>query len=122
MDRIGSDQFAPLHEPPYHAVFISCLQTAGDDAREEFAAQAFGLAARTPGFIGAERSREPAGFGHIALFWADRAGQEDWMQKVTATLRARQRDGDPEICSRYVFRVAIVHECVDLPGEPQARA
>ena len=60
-----SGPFARLPQPPYYAVVFSSQRNADDDAGYgQAAARMVELAARQPGFLGVESSRDADGFGH----------------------------------------------------------
>ena len=80
--------FARTPAPPYYAViFVS--QRNGADA-EGYAAAAqrmLELAARQPGFLGAESAREADGFGLTVSYWESEAAIAAWRRRPRCSAR-----------------------------------
>ena len=88
-----SGPFARLPQPPYYAVVFSSQRNADDDAGYgEAAARMVELAARQPGFLGVESSRDADGFGITVSYWTDEAAIQAWKRQADhATTRAYGR-------------------------------
>lgn len=91
MPDLGPDPwFAPQIEPPYVGFMFSARIGADDDRRAAFVADVYRLAARSPGFIGVERSIPTAsanaqsGDRHMisAIYWRDRESLDLWLAAV----------------------------------------
>lgn len=64
-------------EPPYYAVIFTSLRTDGDEeGYGEAAARMMELAARQPGFLGADSVRD--GLGITISYWRDEASIAAW--------------------------------------------
>ena len=99
--------FADLPEPPYYAV-VFCSRRNDDDA-EGYAAAAermLELAARQPGYLGAESARDDSGFGITVSYWRDEASIAAW--KRQAEHLQAQRLGRSRWYAHYELRVARV--------------
>ncbi|MFO1473624.1 MAG: antibiotic biosynthesis monooxygenase [Lysobacterales bacterium] len=99
--------FADLPEPPYYAV-VFCSRRNDDDA-EGYAAAAermLELAARQPGYLGAESARDDSGFGITVSYWRDEAAIRAW--KHQAEHAATRDRGRADWYERYELRVARV--------------
>lgn len=73
-----SPVFAKLPSPPYYSVIFSSLRSADDFGYERTAQRMVELAARQPGFLGVESSRDAAGFGITVSFWASLEAIKAW--------------------------------------------
>ena len=87
---------------------VFCSRRNDDDA-EGYAAAAermLELAARQPGYLGAESARDDSGFGITVSYWRDEAA----IQRLEAPGRARgdQDRGRADWYERYELRVARV--------------
>ncbi|MFS8063963.1 MAG: antibiotic biosynthesis monooxygenase family protein [Luteimonas sp.] len=85
--------FASLPKPPYYAVIFSSHRTAQDDDGYAVASQRMlDVAAQQPGFLGAESSRDAAGFGITVSYWMDEVSISGWKaQAEHAAIRERGR-------------------------------
>lgn len=100
-------RFAPTPEPPYWAVLFTSRHS-GEDA-EGYARMAeamSALAARQPGFLGMESTRDAEGVGITLSYWASEAAIHDW-KRVAAHAEA-QRLGHSRWYADFVLRVARV--------------
>ncbi|MDQ3288209.1 MAG: antibiotic biosynthesis monooxygenase [Pseudomonadota bacterium] len=71
--------FPGLPDPPYYAVIFSSRRNADDDAGYAAASERMiELAARQPGFLGVESSRDGAGFGITVSYWVDEQAIAAW--------------------------------------------
>ena len=99
--------FADLPEPPYYAV-VFCSRRNDDDA-EGYAAAAermLELAARQPGYLGAESARDDSGFGITVSYWKTEADIAAW--KAHSDHLLAQRAGAERWYEHYEVRVAKV--------------
>lgn len=85
--------FAHLPDPPYYVVIFSSRRNADDDGGyAAAAARMIELAARQPGFLGVESSRNADGFGITVSYWADQQSIAAWRdQSEHADTRAHGR-------------------------------
>ena len=85
--------FASLPKPPYYAVIFSSRRSAQDDAGYAQASRRMlEMAARQPGFLGAESSRDAEGFGITVSYWRDEASISGWKaQAEHVAIRERGR-------------------------------
>ncbi|MDH3449002.1 MAG: antibiotic biosynthesis monooxygenase [Gammaproteobacteria bacterium] len=97
---------AETPEPPYYAVIFSSLK--GDDSAgyAEMAQRMMELAARQPGFLGAESAREEIGI--TVSYWRDLESIRRW--KAHAEHREAQRMGRDKWYSSYRTRIALVEK------------
>ena len=98
--------FAHTPAPPYWAVIFSSQRTAGDDGYGDMAARMVELAARQPGFLGAESARDGDGFGITVSYWASEQAIAAW--KAEAEHRLAQRQGFMQWYQGLELRVAQV--------------
>lgn len=98
--------FARLPEPPYYAVIFSSRRSAGDQGYEQTAARMVELAARQPGFLGAESARGADGFGITVSYWDSEAAIAAW--RAQAEHRLAQETGRTRWYEHYEIRVARV--------------
>jgi heme-degrading monooxygenase HmoA len=112
-----SQGFATTPPPPYYAViFASQRNERGDDGYEAMARAMFELAAKQPGYLGAEHARGADGFGITVAYFTDEAAIRAW--KENAEHRVAQRLGIERWYSRYQLRVAKVERAY---GGPESR-
>ena len=98
--------FAHTPEPPYYAVVFTSQRTPGDAGYDAMAARMAELAARQPGYLGAESVRNADGEGITVSYWRDEASIAAWKQQAEH-LQA-QRLGRSRWYARYELRVARV--------------
>ena len=102
-----SGPFARLPQPPYYAVVFSSQRNADDDAGYgQAAARMVELAARQPGFLGVESSRDADGFGITVSYWTDEAAIQAW--KRQADHAATRAYGRTHWYEHFELRVARV--------------
>lgn len=106
--------FARLPQPPYYAVIFSSLRTPGDQGYEQMAARMVELAARQPGFLGAESTRGADGFGITVSYWRSEEDIAAWRQH--AEHRVAQEGGRKLWYEHYELRVARVERAWGTPG------
>lgn len=98
--------FAKTPKPPYYAVIFSSLRAQLDNGYEQIAARMLELAARQPGFLGAESARGADGFGITVSYWASRTDIANW--KAHAEHVMAQENGKRLWYEHYEIRVAKV--------------
>ena len=91
--------FAPTPPPPYYAVIFSSTRTEGDDGYEAMAERILSLAARQPGYLGAESVRNAAPLPPLspALARRGRAGVvETWLFRGDGRFQLRSLSTSPQ--------------------------
>ena len=88
--RENMPSFANTPNPPYYAVIFSSQRTEGDQGYSAMAARMVELAAKQPGYLGAESARDSQGFGITVSYWADEASIKGWKADIEH-LAAQQR-------------------------------
>lgn len=86
-------RFASTPPPPYYAVILSSRRTDQDQAGyDDATARMMELAARVPGFLGVESTRDAHGFGIMVSYWVDEAAITAWKSHAEhAVIRERGR-------------------------------
>ncbi len=102
--------FAPLPDPPYYAViFTSILKSGQETATTDYdlmAEKMSALAAKQPGYIGVEHSRDAQGLGITVSYWQSEADVSAW--KAEASHMLAQKLGQSRWYKHYTLRVAKV--------------
>ncbi len=106
-------RFAPLPEPPYYAVIFTAQRTQSDAGYGEMADKMVELAARQPGYIGVESTRDSEGLGITVSYWKDEAALQNW--KAVAQHLLAQKLGKERWYAYYTLRVAKVERAYDGP-------
>jgi heme-degrading monooxygenase HmoA len=106
-------RFAPLPDPPYYAVIFTAQRTATDQGYGAMADKMVEMAAKQPGYIGVESTRDASGLGITVSYWADEAAVKAWKQ-VSEHLFA-QKMGREKWYEHYTLRVAKVERAYDGP-------
>lgn len=113
------DGFATTPEPPYYAVIFTSLRRAeagevGNEGNEyaAVAARMSDLAARQPGYLGAESARGDDGLGITVSYWASLDDIAHWKADVEHV--AAQTLGRERWYARYALRVARVERALDF--------
>lgn len=106
-------RFADTPEPPYYAVIFSSLRTPGDNGYAEMARKMEELAARQPGFLGAESVRGEDGFGITVSYWASEEAISRW--KADVEHAAAQALGRTTWYAHYALRIARVERAYGRP-------
>ncbi|TMV91380.1 antibiotic biosynthesis monooxygenase [Thioclava sp. BHET1] len=108
-------RFAPHLAPPYHAVIFTSLRRDGatEDGYDAMAEEMAQRAARQPGYLGHESSRDVDGFGITVSYWRDAKAVSGWKQEARHLLA--QRLGRDRWYHHYVLRVACVERAYDGP-------
>jgi len=101
------EALAGTPEPPYWAVVFTSVRTADDPGGyAEAAARMLDLAARQPGFLGAESVRGDDGVGITVSYWDSPEAIAAW--RAHPEHRAVQRTGAERWYARYAIRVCRV--------------
>ena len=114
-----SGPFARLPQPPYYAVVFSSQRNADDDAGYgQAAARMVELAARQPGFLGVESSRDADGFGITVSYWTDEAAIQAWKRQADHVMTRAY--GRTHWYEHFELRVARVERAYGkaAPSEP----
>lgn len=106
--------FANTPEPPYYAVIFSSLRRAGDEGYAAMAERMVELAARQPGFLGAESARGADGFGITVSYWESEAAIAAWREH--AEHRLAREMGRRTWYEHYALRVAKVERAGAKPA------
>lgn len=104
--------FAKLPEPPYYAVIFSAQRTPGDNSYGAMAEAMSQLAARQPGYLGAESARNADGFGMTVSYWDSEAAILNW--KHQAQHMVAQKKGQDAWYAHYEIRVAKVERAYGM--------
>jgi heme-degrading monooxygenase HmoA len=91
-------------KPPYYAVIFTSLRTEDDHGYEAMGERMFELAAKQPGFLGAESVRD--GLGITISYWENLDAIKNWKQ-VTEH-RDAQKKGIKQWYSAYKTRICLV--------------
>ncbi len=108
-----NDGFAPLPEPPYYAVIFTSQLTADHAGYDQMAQAMAALAARQPGYIGAESVRGADGRGITVSYWKDEDSIKAW--KEQAEHLGAQTLGKQRWYGQYSLRVARVERAYTGP-------
>lgn len=103
---MSEQEIARTPEPPYYAVIFTSVRTGGDRGYGEMAEKMFALAAKQPGFLGAEGVRAEDGFGVTICYWESLEGIKRWKQDVEH-LEAQQQ-GREKWYRQYKARICRV--------------
>ena len=101
-----ADLFARTPKPPYYAVIFSSQRTEGDRGYGDMADRMVTLAARQPGFLGVESSRDAEGFGITVSYWSSSEAIAAW--KANVDHQVAQKAGRHDWYEHYAVRVARV--------------
>jgi heme-degrading monooxygenase HmoA len=93
-------------EPPYYAVIFSSRRTPGDAGYGRMAERMAALAARQPGYLGAESARDGQGLGITVSYWKDEVSIRNWKRDLEH-LEA-QKQGREQWYAAYQVRIARV--------------
>ncbi|MER5171909.1 antibiotic biosynthesis monooxygenase [Thioclava sp. GXIMD2076] len=105
--------FAPMPDPPYHAVIFSSQLGAETAGYHEMAELLADLASKQPGYIGAESLRDSRGYGITVSYWRDAQAVLGWKQ-ISTHLMA-QKLGKARWYDHYTLRVAQVERHYEGP-------
>ncbi len=109
---MNASRFADTPAPPYYAVVFTSLRNGEDaDGYAEAADRMMELAARQPGYLGAESVRDADGVGITVSYWRGENDILAWKDQAEhAATRARGRS---DWYTRYITRVAKVERAYD---------
>jgi heme-degrading monooxygenase HmoA len=100
-------RIATTPEPPYWVVMFTSRHSGADrDAYERMGDAMVALAAKQPGFLGVESTRDAEGVGITLSYWASEQAIHDW-KRVAAHAEA-QRLGHERWYEDFALRVARV--------------
>ena len=102
----AANTIARTPDPPYYAVIFTNQRTDGDRGYGEMASRMMELAARQPGFLGAESTRDANGFGITVSYWQSEEAIHHW--KANAEHLRAQEAGKKTWYANYALRVAKV--------------
>ena len=105
--------FPRTPQPPYYAVIFSSLRTDGDKGYARMAERMAELAARQPGYLGAESARGQDGFGITVSYWSSAQDIARW--KADVEHLAAQELGKAVWYEHYELRVARVERAYGKP-------
>lgn len=105
--------FAPLPDPPYHAVIFTSRMKDDTQGYETMSEKMVALAAEQPGFIGVDSARGPDGLGITVSYWTDEAALAAWKQQAQHLLA--QELGKSRWYDHYTLRVARVERAYSGP-------
>ena len=108
--------FAATPEPPYYAVIFSSQRTEGDQGYGAMADRMVELAARQPGFLGLESTRDAGGFGITVAYFDTLENIAAW--KAQAEHREAQRLGHEKWYAHFELRIAKVERAYGM-GRPR---
>ncbi|WP_423459140.1 antibiotic biosynthesis monooxygenase family protein [Ottowia sp. VDI28] len=98
--------FALNLKPPYYAVIFASQRTEGDDGYAATAQHMAELAARQPGYLGAESTRDEAGFGITVAYYDSLEAIAAWRRHAEHTLAREQ--GRERWYQHFEVRIAKV--------------
>ena len=112
-------RLAQTPEPPYWVVLFTSRRTSQDDEGYGRMAEAMAtLAAKQPGYMGLESTRDADGVGITLSYWASEQAIFDW-KRVAAHAEA-QRLGHERWYQDFVLRVARVERAYTMATSPHA--
>jgi heme-degrading monooxygenase HmoA len=102
----NQSQIVETPEPPYWAVIFTSNRTEGDRGYGQMAERMAELAAKQPGFLGAESVRGPDGFGITVSYWSSAEAITAWRSHMEH--RPAQEAGKRAWYGDFQVRVAKV--------------
>jgi len=102
----AANTIARTPEPPYYAVIFTNQRTAGDKGYGAMAEYMMELAAKQPGFLGAESTRDANGFGITVSYWTSEEAIRNW--RANTEHQGAQEAGKKTWYANYALRVAKV--------------
>ena len=112
-------RLARTPEPPYWVVLFTSRRTSQDEEAYGRMAEAMAtLAARQPGYLGIESTRDAEGVGITLSYWASEQAILDW-KRVAAHAEA-QRLGHERWYEDFSLRVAKVERAYTKATSPHA--
>jgi heme-degrading monooxygenase HmoA len=114
---VNSQFPAQTPKPPYYAVVFSSRRTSGDDAGYAATAERMTeLAARQPGFLGVESSRNEGGEGITVSYWQSLEAIHAWGRQ--AEHRVAQETGKSRWYESFRLRICRVEHEWDFQRKP----
>jgi heme-degrading monooxygenase HmoA len=114
-----TDRLARTPEPPYWVVMFTSQRTPQDAEGYGRMAEAMAaLAAKQPGYLGLESTRDAEGIGITLSYWASEQAIHDW-KRVAAHAEA-QRQGHERWYEDFALRVAKVERAYTKATSPHA--
>ena len=101
-----TDRFAPLPDPPYYAVIFTNQLRDSAQGYDQMAQAMVTLAARQPGYLGVESTRDSTGLGITVSYWRDQDALRKW--KTVAEHLLAQKLGKTRWYDHYRLRVARI--------------
>lgn len=98
--------FALGLKPPYYAVIFASQRTDGDAGYAATAERMAELAAQQPGYLGAESTRDAAGFGITVAYYDSLEAIATWRRHAEHTLAREQ--GRERWYQHFEVRIAKV--------------
>ena len=112
-------RLARTPEPPYWVVLFTSRRTSQDAEGYGRMAEAMAaLAAKQPGYLGLESTRDADGIGITLSYWASEQAIHDW-KRVAAHAEA-QRLGHERWYEDFALRVARVERAYTKATSPHA--
>lgn len=93
-------------DPPYYAVIFTSTRTSVREGYEEASQRMLELAARQPGFLGAESARGEDGLGITVSYWESEEAIANWRRDAEHALV--QKQGREQWYEEFFTRVARV--------------
>jgi len=106
------NRFATTPKPPYYAVIFSSQRNEPDQGYSDMADRMMALASQQAGYLGAESTRDAAGFGITVSYWASEEAIAQW--KAHMDHQAAQSMGKSTWYSHYELRVAKVERAYSM--------
>lgn len=114
---MNDSRFAKQLKPPYYAVIFTSQRTPEDRGYARMAERMEELAARQPGYLGIESTRDADGFGITVSYWRSLEAIAAWRQN--AEHRVAQDAGRSTWYEHYELRVAKVERAYDGTSGPR---
>lgn len=106
--------FAALPAPPYYAVIFSSRRNGNDETGyHDTAERLFALVQQQPGYLGAESTRGPDGFGITVAYFDSEDAIRAWRDH--ADHAAARRQGRATWYDRFELRIARVERAYGGP-------
>jgi heme-degrading monooxygenase HmoA len=93
-------------EPPYYAVIFASRLAPGDNGYAQMGERMAELAAKQPGYLGADSARGTDGFGITVSYWSSPEAIARWKENMEHLVA--QEKGKQEWYEQYEVRVAKV--------------
>lgn len=106
------NRFATTPPPPYYAVIFTSQKTETDKGYSDMAERMMQLASQQEGYLGAESTRDAAGFGITVSYWASEEAIAKW--KANMAHQQAQAMGKSNWYAHYELRVAKVERAYGM--------